>query len=124
MIEGYYSIPHTVGTCRMGPSADEGGVVDALGRVHGIDGLSVIDASIIPDATSGFPHIVTIMLADLLAERLLVLPVDATAMRGRIAPSSADGVQRRGSGGLECSSLPPWSLGITWSTSVAGRPQG
>jgi choline dehydrogenase len=69
VVERYYSIPHTVGTCRMGPSADSGDVVDATGGVHGIDRLSVIDASIIPEPTAGFPHIVTIMLADLLAER-------------------------------------------------------
>jgi choline dehydrogenase len=69
VVEQYYSIPHTVGTCRMGPAPADGDVVDGLGRVHGIEGLSVIDASIIPEPTAGFPHIVTIMLADLLAER-------------------------------------------------------
>ena len=66
----YYSIPHTVGTCRMGPSPADGDVVDTIGRVHGVEGLSVIDASIIPEATAGFPHLVTLMLADLLAEKL------------------------------------------------------
>jgi choline dehydrogenase len=66
----YYSIPHTVGTCRMGPSAAAGDVVDNLGRVHGIEGLSVIDASIIPEATAGFPHLITLMLANSLAEKL------------------------------------------------------
>lgn len=70
VVEMYYSIPHTVGTCRMGPSAAEGDVVDSLGRVHGTEGLSVIDASIIPEPTAGFPHLITIMLADLLGERL------------------------------------------------------
>ncbi len=65
-----YSLPHVVGTCRMGPSPDDGDVVDAAGRVHGVDGLRVIDASVIPDAPSGFPHLVTIMLAEHLAEGL------------------------------------------------------
>ena len=65
-----YSIPHVVGTCAMGPSAEAGAVVDALGRVHGIEGLSVIDASIIPEPPSGFPHIVTIMLAEHLSDRM------------------------------------------------------
>jgi choline dehydrogenase len=69
-VDAYYSVPHTVGTCRMGPSPRDGDVVDALGRVHGLDHLSVIDASIIPEATAGFPHLVTIMVADLLAERM------------------------------------------------------
>jgi choline dehydrogenase len=53
----------------MGPSAANGDVVDDVGRVHGVPGLSVIDASIIPEPTAGFPHLVTIMLADHLAER-------------------------------------------------------
>jgi choline dehydrogenase len=58
------SIPHTVGTCAMGPSPAEGAVVDARGSVHGVEGLSVIDASIIPEPPSGFPHLVTIMIAE------------------------------------------------------------
>jgi choline dehydrogenase len=68
VLENASSIPHVVGTCAMGPSPDDGAVVDALGRVHGIDGLRVIDASIIPDAPSGFPHIITIMLAEHITE--------------------------------------------------------
>jgi choline dehydrogenase len=70
VLEGAYSLPHVVGTSRMGPSADAGDVVDALGRVHGVERLSVIDASVIPNPPSGFPHIVTIMLAEHLAERM------------------------------------------------------
>jgi choline dehydrogenase len=68
--EGAYSVPHVVGTCRMGPDSAGGDVVDAVGRVHGIDNLHVVDASIIPDAPSGFPHIITIMAAEHIAERL------------------------------------------------------
>ena len=71
VIENAYSIPHVVGTCAMGPSPEAGGVVDALGRVHGVDGLHVIDASIIPDAPSGFPHLITLMLAEHLVSRIL-----------------------------------------------------
>jgi choline dehydrogenase len=74
VVQMYYSIPHTVGTCRMGPTSSDGDVVDPVGHVHGIENLSVIDASIIPEATAGFPHLVTIMLADLLAERSLGRP--------------------------------------------------
>jgi len=73
VLENAYSIPHVVGTCAMGPSPEGGAVVDALGRVHGVDRLSVVDASIIPDATAGFPHIVTIMLAEQLSEKLATL---------------------------------------------------
>ncbi len=63
-----YCVPHVVGTCRMGPSPEEGDVVDETGRVHGIKDLRVIDASVIPDAPSGFPHIVRIMAAEHLAQ--------------------------------------------------------
>jgi choline dehydrogenase len=68
--ENAYSVPHVVGTCRMGPRPEDGDVVDAFGRVHGVDRLSVIDASVIPDAPSGFPHVITIMVAEHLAARL------------------------------------------------------
>ncbi len=65
-----YSIPHVVGTCSMGPSPHDGAVVDAAGRVHGAERLSVVDASIMPEAPSGFPHLVTIMIAERLSERI------------------------------------------------------
>ena len=70
VIENAYSIPHVVGTCAMGPSPETGAVVDALGRVHGVAGLAVVDASIMPEPPSGFPHIITIMIAEHLSERL------------------------------------------------------
>jgi choline dehydrogenase len=70
VLEGAYSIPHVVGTCRMGPSPADGDVVDHLGRVHGVAGLHVVDASIIPEPPSGFPHVITIMAAEHLAERI------------------------------------------------------
>ncbi len=65
-----YSLPHLVGTCAMGPRPDDGAVVDRCGRVHGTEGLTVADASIMPDVPSGFPHIPTIMIAERLSEQL------------------------------------------------------
>jgi choline dehydrogenase len=73
ILENAYSIPHVVGTCAMGPAPGDGAVVDTLGRVHGVDRLSVIDASIIPEAPPGFPHVITIMVAEHLSERLPAL---------------------------------------------------
>ena len=69
VLEAASSVPHVGGTCRMGPSPDDGDVVDATGKVHGMDGLRGIDASVIPEAPSGFPHLITIMLAEYLAAR-------------------------------------------------------
>ena len=68
--ENVYSLPHVVGTCAMGTNPTEGAVVDAVGRVHGTAGLFVVDASIMPDAPSGFPHIVAIMIAERLSEQI------------------------------------------------------
>jgi choline dehydrogenase len=68
--ENAYSVPHVVGTCAMGPSGDEGAVVDGSGSVHGTERLSVVDASIIPTPPSGFPHVITIMIAERLSERI------------------------------------------------------
>jgi len=59
---------HPVGTCRMGRTAGDGAVVDGEGRVFGVDGLSVIDASIIPRIPSANTHLCVIALAERLAE--------------------------------------------------------
>jgi len=63
IIENTYHVPHVVGTCAMGVSPEDGAVVDGLGRVHGIDRLRVVDASIIPEPPSGFPNLITMMIA-------------------------------------------------------------
>jgi choline dehydrogenase len=55
---------HPMGTCRMGPSSDPTAVVDDELRVHGLDGLRVIDASIMPTMLSANLNAATLMLAD------------------------------------------------------------
>jgi choline dehydrogenase len=67
----WYSLPHLVGTCAMGPAPADGAVVDGSGRVHGVAGLAVVDASVIPEPPAGFPHLVTIVLAERLASRMV-----------------------------------------------------
>jgi choline dehydrogenase len=61
---------HPVGTCAMGPGPGSGSVVDAAGAVHGIDGLFVADASVMPDIPSANTHIPTVMIAERMAALL------------------------------------------------------
>jgi choline dehydrogenase len=58
------TIFHPVGTAKMGPAADRAAVVDHELRVHGITGLRVIDASIMPTITSGNTNSPTLMIAE------------------------------------------------------------
>lgn len=58
---------HACGTCAMGPDPEQGAVVDAGGAVHGVPGLWVADASIMPVIPSGNTHLPTLMIAEHLA---------------------------------------------------------
>jgi choline dehydrogenase len=65
------TIFHPVGTAKMGPAADPMAVVDAHLRVHGVAGLRVVDASVMPTITSGNTNAPTLMIAERGAEWLL-----------------------------------------------------
>ena len=58
------TIFHPVGTAAMGPASDARAVLDERLRVRGIDGLRVIDASVMPRITSGNTNSPTIMIAE------------------------------------------------------------
>ena len=59
---------HPCGTCKMG--VDDMSVVDPQGRVHQIDNLRVIDASIFPHITNGNLNAPTIMVAEKMADMI------------------------------------------------------
>ena len=65
---------HLMGTCRMGPADDPGAVVDDRLRVHGIEGLRVADASIMPLMTSANTNAATLMIGEKAADAILGRP--------------------------------------------------
>jgi choline dehydrogenase len=59
---------HISGTCKMGPASDTAAVVDQYGKVHGIRGLRVADASIMPDCVRANTNVTTMMIGERIAQ--------------------------------------------------------
>lgn len=76
---------HCVGTCRMGPADDPAAVADGAGRVHGIGGLSLADASLMPSVPCANTNVPTIMLAERISDLI----------KGAHAPSSVSAERTR-----------------------------
>ena len=59
---------HISGTCKMGPSSDPLAVVDQHCRIHGMEGIRVVDASIMPDCIRANTNLTTIMIGERAAD--------------------------------------------------------
>jgi choline dehydrogenase-like flavoprotein len=59
---------HACGTCKLGSASDSLAVVDDMCRVHGVDGLHVVDLSIVPAPVRAGPYPTVVMLAERFAQ--------------------------------------------------------
>ena len=66
-VGGWY---HATGTCRMGSDPDAGAVVDGHLRVFGVDGLHVVDASVMPTVVRAPTNMTSIAIGERAAELL------------------------------------------------------
>jgi 5-(hydroxymethyl)furfural/furfural oxidase len=62
---------HPAGSCRMGATDDPNAVTDSQGRVYGVSGLRVVDASLMPTLPRGNTNIPTIMMAEKISAEML-----------------------------------------------------
>ncbi len=80
MLEHCFDVQHAAGTCRMGAASDRRAVVDPLCRVIGVEGLRVIDASIMPDMVRANTHLTAVMIGEHMAMKI------CEGDTGRVAP--------------------------------------
>ena len=90
---------HLIGTARMGPATDPTAVVDDQLRVHGMQGLRVADASIMPNMPSANTYATTMMIAekaaDMIRGRPPLAPVEGIAGAERAGVTPAIAMQTR-----------------------------
>lgn len=68
VLANLYDAAHISGSCRMGAAADPGSVVDEQGRVLGVEGLRVADASIFPWVPSANTHLSAVLTGEKIAD--------------------------------------------------------
>ena len=78
---------HPCGTCRMGQASNPLAVVDPQARVIGLQGLRVVDSSIMPSITTGNLNAPTIMLAEKAADHIRGRSLQRAAARYYVAPA-------------------------------------
>ena len=71
---------HLIGTCRMGPASDTSTVVSDELKVHGLENLRVIDASVMPNITSANTYSATMVIAEKGADLIRGKPAPAPLM--------------------------------------------
>jgi 4-pyridoxate dehydrogenase len=64
------TVHHPIGTAKMGPTSDETAVVDSALKVNGVEGLRVVDASVMPDLIGGATNAPVIMIAEKAADMI------------------------------------------------------
>ena len=82
---------HACGTCRMGSEADRMAVVDPAARVYGVEGLRVVDASIMPTVPCANTNITTIMIGEKIADAIRSGPAGS-----RYAATAGDSAMGQG----------------------------
>ena len=70
MAANCFDSQHAAGSCRMGRVFDPRTVVDPECRVVGVDGLRVIDCSVMPEIVRANTHLSTVMIAELMADKI------------------------------------------------------
>ncbi len=70
MMTNCFDSQHAAGSCRMGPASNPRTVVDPECRVIGLDGLRVIDCSVMPEIVRANTHLSTVMIAEKMADAI------------------------------------------------------
>lgn len=68
MLRNVTTSHHSSSTCKMGPATDPLAVVDQFGKVHGVEGLRVVDASIMPDCIRANTNVTTMVIGERIAD--------------------------------------------------------